>query len=222
MQSTVNKFNFAVWALLAVILCFLSLRPANAVTFNFSASCDTCVLPLALPGSPVAGELVLTDALLDGGVVTPSGSFTFEAIESFTLTFQISGFPLPSPDPAIFNSIELGIGGFLDPFGGPTTGLAGMFNSAGNGIQTMAIADALDQIFEVDFGADGAPGSAFWGVLDQNMQIGEGVPIAFVIPTPAAVPEPATIAVFLFALGSLVFAGRRRQVVRFRSVSAVR
>jgi len=209
----INKFIIpkVACALVAIFACSFGIKSAGAVTFNFSASCNTCTLPLAISGSPVTGTLALNDTLLSGGAIAADTSFTFAAIDSFFLTFQTSGFPLPSPDPALFNNIELGIGGFLDPFGGPTTGSAGRFNGAGDGIQTLFFEDSLGQIFFVDFGTDAAPGSALWVIQDQDQNEGEGDPISFDIPLPTQAPEPASITMFLFSIGSLMLLLRRRQ-----------
>ena len=220
MQKAEYNYKFAAAVILALIVCLFNFRPANAVTFNFSAICTFCNLPLALPESPVSGELILNDSLLVGGAVTPDTGFSFEAIDSFSLTFQTSGFPLPTTDPAIFKTIELGIGGFIDPFGGPVTGTAGGFNSAGDGIQTLILADTFNQFFQVDFGLDAQPGSAFWEVEDQSFNFGEGEPIAFDLPKPTIASEPGSLAILLFSMGSLIFIARRpRRIVGRRAVA---
>ena len=190
MQKTGLKYFIAVWAILAVTSCLCTARPANAVTFLFSGTCDAVcqVFGFGASGSAVSGELVLQDSTLSSGPI-----FNNIDVVSLSLTFELQNLNYV---PAFFDS------NMLD-------GPVGIFTSAAAiAIEQIDITDSLGQVFAVNLGLEG---SFLWSAKGTNGARARGTPVSFdIAPDPVAVPEPGSVAMFLFALGSMVFLMRRR------------
>ena len=190
MQKIDKRYHVAAWAILMVVVCLMSTRPANATVFNFAGSCDTLFCPIlgfGSAGSSVTGQLDVLDS-----AVGPGLTFDNSQVVSFSLGFELRDLVYVGP---FFNSTT-------------APGLVGRFNDIGLGIEQISIVDSLGQIFEANLGAEG---SFFFTAIDTVGFIATGDPIAFDMPTPVAAPEPGSIAIFLFALGSMYFAARQRR-----------
>ena len=194
MQTYTFRNTMVVSAVLAIVLSLFSVRSANAVIFDFVATCSvTCEPNLGPDGSLVTGALDLA-----APAVAPGGLINGADVLSFSLNFVTMG-------PLNFLPTFVGISG--DPIGN--------LNLGGDAIETISMFDSLGQFFTVDLSSEF--GTASWTVLDEVFNIGTGPAISFMTP-PVAVSEPESMAMFLFSIGSMVLlAGGRRRILVSRS-----
>lgn len=196
MQKSSVKNHLAVWALLGIILFSVNIRPAHAITFGFSGTCDAfCeVFNFGPTGSAVTGQLVLLDSVINTGPI-----FNNTDVVSLSLGFDLRDLIYSPPF-----SDSIGADG---PVGAVTAGAAS--------IEQIDIMDALGQTFRVDFGLEG---SLLWSAIDTGGNRARGTAISFdVVPPPTSeIPEPGSMAMFMFAVGMIMAATRRRRGTALR------